>query len=78
MSKNLLVERYTDADIKILQYIRLHTKNSIKQIRHYIAFHFLRYVPFRYAKYLLTNIQKQQNLLKSSLRFMKNANFTGE
>ena len=30
------------------------------------------------AKFLFTNIQKQQHTLKSSLLFKKNANFTGD
>ena len=37
----------------------LHIKNSITQTMHYNTFHFLRYVHFRYAKYLFINIQKQ-------------------
>ena len=32
--------RYTNADMKISQCIRLHIKNSITQIAHYITFHF--------------------------------------
>ena len=63
---------------KILQYIRLHIKNSITQIAHYNTFHFLRYALFKYAKCLFTNIQKQYSTLKSSLIFKKNTNFTGE
>ena len=34
--------KITNADMKILQYIRLHIKNSITQIAHYNTFHFLR------------------------------------
>ena len=50
-------------------------KNSITQIAHYNnTFHFLRYVHFRYATCLFTNIPKQQNTLKSSLLFKKNTN----
>ena len=64
--------------MKILQYIRLHIKNSITQIAHYNTFHFLRYAHFRFAKFLFTNIQKQKNTSKSSLRFKKNTNFTSE
>ena len=46
--------------MKILQYIGFHTKNNIKQIVYSNTFGtFLRYAPFSYAKYLLTNIQKQ-------------------
>ena len=63
---------------KILQYIRLHIKNSITQIAHYNTFHFLRYALFKYAKCLFTNIQKQYSTLKSNLLFKKNTNFTGE
>ena len=57
--------------MKIYQYIRLHMKNSITQIAHYNAFPFLRYVFFRSANCLFTNIQKQYNTLKSSLLFKK-------
>ena len=52
--------------MKILQYIYLHMKNSILQIAHCNTCHPLRYAHVRYAKYLFTNIQKQQNMLKSS------------
>ena len=37
----------------------------------------LRYAHFSYAKCSFTNIQKQQNTLKSSLLSKKNTNFTG-
>ena len=60
--KNLI--RYTNADMKILQYIRLHIKNNITQITHFRTFHFLRCAHFRYAKCSFTNTQKQQNTLK--------------
>ena len=66
------------ADMKILQYIRLHIKNSIMQIAHYNNFHFSRYTHLRYAKGSFPNIQKQQKRLKNSLPFKKNTNFTGE
>ena len=36
------------------------------------------YIPVKFAKYLFTNIQKQENMLKISLLFKKNTNFTGE
>ena len=62
----------------MLQYIFLHIKSSSTQIAHDNAFYFLRYAQFRYSKCLFTNIQKQQNTLKSSLLYKKNANFTGE
>ena len=58
--------------------IRLHIKNSNTQIAHYNTFHPLRYSLLRYTKCLFTNIQKQQNTLKSSLLFKKNANFTSK
>ena len=60
--------------MKILQYIHLYMKNAITQIARYYTFHPLRYVHLRYAKCLFTNIQKQQNTLKSSLLFNKNTN----
>ena len=42
-------------------------KNSITDIAHYNAFHFLKYVHFSYAKCSFGNIHKQQVPLKSSL-----------
>ena len=48
--------------MKILQYILFHTKNSITQIA--FSDPFLRYVHFRYAKYLFKNIQKDEIRLK--------------
>ena len=53
-------------------------KNRIMQIAHYKTFHFLRFAHFKSTKCLFTNIQKQQNTLKSSLLFKKNTNFTGK
>ena len=41
-------------------------KNSILQISHYNTFSFMKYAHLRYVKFLFTNIQKQQNALKSS------------
>ena len=58
--------------------IRLHIKNNNTQIAYYNTFHPLRYSLLRYTKCLFTSIQKQQNTLKSSLLFKKNANFTGK
>ena len=55
--------------MKILQQNGLHIKDSTTQIAHYNTFHFLRYAHFRSAKYLFTNIQKQKNMLKSTLLF---------
>ena len=45
-------------------------KNITTHIAHYNTFLLLRYAYFRYAKYF-TNIQKQQNTLKTSLLFLK-------
>ena len=45
-------------------------------ISHHNTFYYLRFAHFRYAKRLFTDIQKQQNTLKSSLLFKKNRNFT--
>ena len=56
----------------------LHIKNSTTKIAHFNTFHFSRYVHFRPAKYLFTNIQKQQNTLKSTLLFRTIENVTGE
>ena len=35
-------------------------------------------MPVKFAKFLFTNIQKQQNMIKISLLFKKNTDFTGE
>ena len=56
--------RYTNADMKILQGIRLHIK-SITRIAHYNTLH-------------IRNVCLQTYTLKSSLLFKKNTNFTGE
>ena len=58
--------------MKIVQYIRLHVKNSVTQIAHYHKFLFLRYAYLRYAKCLET-IEYLKNLLSK-----KNTNFAGE
>ena len=62
--------------MKILQYVRLHIKKVPRKLRG--IFHFFSYAHFKYPECLFTKIQKQQNTLKSSLRFKKNTNFTGE
>ena len=67
--------KHLKVDMKILQYIRLHIKNSITQIAHYNTFHFLRFEHFSHAKCLFINTEKQQNTLKSSF-FKKKADFT--
>ena len=67
-----------NAYMKILQYVHFYIKNRITHIAHCNIFHFLRYAHFKYAKCLFTNIQKQQNTLKSTLLFKKSTNFTGE
>ena len=54
-----LINRCTNKDMKILQYIQLYIKNSTTQITHYSTFHFLRYVQLKYGKSLFTNLQKQ-------------------
>ena len=45
---------YTNADLKICQYLRLRLRFHIKA-----PFIFLRYANVRYVKSLVTNIQKQ-------------------
>ena len=52
--------------------------NSMPKVSYYNTRYFLRYTYSRYVKCLLTNKQKQQNMLKSSLLFQKNKNVTGE
>ena len=48
------------------------------KVSHYNNVHFVKYKHPRYMKCLFTNIQKQKNMLKSSLLFKKNTNFTGK
>ena len=53
--------------------IGLYVKNGITDIAHYNIFHFFHFFHFwyfRFAKCMFTNIQKQLNLLKSSLLFI--------
>ena len=46
------------------------------KILHDNTFYFLRYAHVKYVESLFSNIQKQQNVLKISLLFMKFTNFT--
>ena len=62
------------ADLKILLYVRVHTKVIPGKIRK----EFSSYISVMFTKCLFTNIQKQYNMLKISLLFQKNTNFTGE
>ena len=48
------------------------------KVSHYNIVYFLRYTHLGYMKCLLTNIQKQWNILKSSLLVKKNLNFIGK
>ena len=48
------------------------------KVLHYNTVQFLSYTHPSYMKCLFTNIEKQQNMLKSTKRFKKNANFTGK
>ena len=57
--------------MKILQYIRLHVKNSITQIVHYNTVLFLKYAHSRYAKCLLTNTQKQLNYFLRKIQTLR-------
>ena len=63
---------YTIADLKILLYVRVHTKVIPGKIRK----EFSSYISVKFTKCLFTNIQKQYNMLKISLLFQKNTNFT--
>ena len=47
------------------------------KVSHYNSIYILSNANPRYKKCLFTNIQKQQDMLKSSLLFKKNTNFTG-
>ena len=51
-------------------------KNNMPTVSRYNIVYILRYTHPRYMKSLFTNIQKQQNMLQSSLLFKKN-NFRG-
>ena len=46
-------------------------KNNMPKVSHYSRIYFLRYEHPRYMKCWFTNIQKQQNMLKSSLLFFR-------
>ena len=48
------------------------------KVSHYNNIYFLSYAHPRYLKCLFINIQEQKSILKSSLVFKKNANFTGK
>ena len=48
------------------------------KVLHYNTVYFLRYTLPRYMKSLFTNIQKEQNMLKSIPLFKKNTNLTGK
>ena len=52
-------------------------KINMPKVSRYNIVHFSRYTHTRYMTCLLTNIQKQKNMLKSTLLFKKNTNFTG-
>ena len=61
----------------LIKFSPLH-ENNVPEASHYKTFYFLRYAPPRCVTCLFTNMRKQQNMLKISLIFMKNANFTGK
>ena len=63
---------------KFEMYDRLHIKNSMTQILDCNVSYLLRYAHFKYAKGLFTNIKKLKNMLKNSLTFKKDTNFTGK
>ena len=63
------LKRYTNADMKILQYVRLHIKNGKKLVLHDNTIYFLRYAYLECAQCLFLNLQKEQNKLKNSLLF---------
>ena len=50
--------RYTDADLKIYQHLRLYIKIICWRFHFKTPFYFLRYANVRYVKSLFTNIQK--------------------
>ena len=54
------------------------TKKNMSKISHCTIIYFLSYAHPRYMKCLFTNMQKQSNMLKSSLLFKENTNVTGK
>ena len=71
--------RYTDADMKI--YVYLHFRIKIICRRFWIIKPFTFWdisTWYEMFVYKPTSIQKQDNMLKKSLLFKKNTNFTGE
>ena len=70
--------RYTNADMKICQYLRLYIKSKMPKVSHYNTLYFLRYVQPRWVKCLFANTHKQWNTSKISLIFKKNTNFTSK
>ena len=57
------LKRYTNADMKILHYVRLHIKNGKMSVLHYNTIYFLRYAYLTCAQSSFLNLQKQQNTL---------------
>ena len=60
--------------MKIYRYLRLHIKIIPRRFSIVTPFTFLRYTHRRYMKCLFTNMQKQQNMLRSCLLFRKAQN----
>ena len=61
--------------MKLYRDLRLHIKAIYGRFHNTFqnTFYFFRYAGSRYVKYLFTNTQKQQNILKINLNFNKNA-----
>ena len=53
-------------------------KTNTRKISHSWSLEFSSYIPVKFAKSLFTKIRKQESMLKISLLFNKNTNFTGE
>ena len=65
--------RYENLLISLSSY-----ENNMPKVSHCNTVYFVRYTHPRYMKCLFTNIQKQKNILKSSLLFKKNTSFKGK
>ena len=66
-----------EIDMKFYSYLHLHMK-IMPKVSHYKTLYFLRYTHPRYMKCLLRNMQKEYNMLKSSLLFKRNTDLQGK
>ena len=70
------LKTYTNADMKILQYVRLHIKNGKKSVLHYNTIYFLRYEYLKCAQCLFLKLQMQHLWVNNSrIPRIKKVNF---